>query len=484
MKIGRKFSLMAAVAAGVCSAGAAALVPALGLSGATLIIGVAALTMAVVAAVVFPIGYRHDHQTDLLINELTTMAESRRTELIETGSELQDLRTAIQQAMDSLSARAEEAESNLREVEIRHQVSEAERQHIEAILHSLHDAVLVTDAFNELKMANDRAGELLGFRPAEAMHKSIDDIIVDDALRRLIQDERDLATPGHRKHADHAIPSSIPSDDPESQGMCYDVTLTCLPDSRRGVGGVVTILRDVTREREISQMKTDFVSKVSHELRTPLSSINAYIELLLDGEAADEESRQEFYQIIKSEADRLNRLIDNMLNISRIEAGIVKIERTEVDFISASKKAIEVIQPQANLKEISVHLKSSPLACTAMADADMVHQVLLNLLSNAVKYTPEGGRVTVAVENDDATGSVMVTVADTGLGIPPDSLDKVFDKFYRIENYKRVAKGTGLGLSLVKHIVETVHNGHISVTSELGMGSKFRFNIPYDADGA
>jgi signal transduction histidine kinase len=107
----------------------------------------------------------------------------------------------------------------------------------------------------------------------------------------------------------------------------------------------------------------------------------------------------------------------------------------------------------------------------------------MNLVSNAIKYTPEGGRVTVSVENDDTSRSVMVTVADTGLGIPPEALERIFDKFFRIENYKRVAKGTGLGLNLVKHIVETVHAGTIHVESEMGMGSRFWFTIPYERAG-
>jgi len=262
------------------------------------------------------------------------------------------------------------------------------------------------------------------------------------------------------------------------------VTLACLPGAKGEVGGVVTILRDITRDKEISQMKSDFVSQASHELRTPLSAINAYVEMLLDSEASDEASRQEFYQIIKSEADRVTRMIDNMLNISRIEAGIVSVERTEVDFVKVCQEVVETMQPQAATKNIKLSVKSGPLVYTAQADRDMMYQVVMNLVSNGTKYTPEGGRVTVHIENDDTTRSVLVTVADTGLGIPPDALNKLFDKFFRIESYKRVAKGTGLGLNLVKHIVETVHHGKVGVTSEVGMGSKFWFTVPYEHDGS
>lgn len=478
MRIGTRVSVLLGAAGGAVCALEAAARHALPPGALGWLVGGAAGGL-IVGGAAAALGWFLEKELDRLGGELREVAASDRA-VVRSGGMLASLRSQIADAVAALRKQADTSAARLREVEIRRHVTEVERQSAEAILHSLHDAVLVTDAFDELRMANDRAGELLGFDMAKALHKPIDEIILDEGLRELIRAERDLSTPGHRKHVDHTLGAT-----PSGEGArSYDVTLTCLPDAKRGVGGVVTILRDVTREREISQMKSDFVSKVSHELRTPLSSINAYVELLVDGEAGDEAARREFYEIIKNEADRLSRLIDNMLNISRIEAGIVKIDRTEVDFVKTARAAVEVILPQAKQKDISVHFKPPPLACTAMADADMMQQVLLNLLSNAVKYTPDGGRVTLTVENDDATGSVMLTVADTGLGIPPDALPRLFEKFYRVENYKRVAKGTGLGLALVKHIVETVHHGQVAVSSKLGMGTKFTVTIPYDGDAA
>jgi len=387
---------------------------------------------------------------------------------------------AANDLVEAMAAEIERARGTIRQLELRSKIAQTEIEAAEAVLNSIQDAILVTDSFNELKMANAPAAELMGFDRNDARARAVSDIVHDPKIRSMIVGALDNASPTHRRRVEHTV------DDPEAgEPRHYDVTLACLPDAKaEGVGGVVTIIRDITREREISQMKSDFVSKASHELRTPLSSINAYLELLIDGEAADENSRQEFYAVIKSEADRLGRLIDNMLNISRIEAGIVRATPEEVDFVDVARSAVEIIQPQARLKDISVTLQHGPLACTAVADRDMVKQVYLNLLSNAVKYTPEGGRVTVSIENDDSTGSVLSTVADNGLGIPPDDLEKVFEKFYRIDNYKRVAKGTGLGLSLVKQIVETVHHGTVDVTSTLGLGSKFSFTIPYELEGA
>ncbi|MBL0926408.1 MAG: PAS domain-containing protein [Phycisphaerales bacterium] len=388
----------------------------------------------------------------------------------------------VDRANAAWARRAEESSLRLKEADIRQKVIDAERDHLEGVLHSLRDAVLVTDGFNEITVANEPAARLFGFEADGALHKPVDDVIFDDRLRTLIKEVRSSGVPNKQRHVEHAL---APGGSARAGGqVAFDVTLASLPDSRNGVGGVVTILRDVTREKEISQMKSDFVSQASHELRTPLSSINAYVEMLLDGEARDEASKREFYQIIKSETERVSRMIDNMLNISRIEAGIVQAERTEVDFVKVCKDVIETMQPQARAKNIMLLFKAGPLVYTAQADRDMMHQVVMNLVSNGIKYTPDGGRVTVTVDNDDAARAVLVSVSDTGLGIPPDALGRIFEKFYRIESYKRVAKGTGLGLNLVRHIVETVHQGRIGVTSELGMGSRFWFSIPYESEGS
>jgi len=371
---------------------------------------------------------------------------------------------------DSLSQK-EHSQSELRDARIRLRVVEAERDHVASVLNALRDAVVVVNEFDDLVMTNEAAGHALGFDSSSAVHKPASSVLPDQGLLRAIRDYRDGGASGATRHIEHAV------QDASGRERAYDLALSSVQRAS-GESGVVAILHDLTRERELSEMKTDFVAKASHELRTPLSSIRAYIEMLVDGEAQDEASRREFYGIIQKETDRLGRLIDNMLNISRIEAGIIQIDRTNVDFKSTIVRAIETIAPQAQEKQITLHTRLSDLDLCVEGDADMLFQVTLNLLSNAVKYTPDGGRVTVAADSDNLTRSVVVSVADTGLGIPPDSIGRVFEKFFRVENYKRFAKGTGLGLNLCRHIVETVHHGQIEVESRLGMGSKFTFTIP------
>jgi two-component system phosphate regulon sensor histidine kinase PhoR len=388
---------------------------------------------------------------------------------------LQSITSAFTAAVDRFRQREQSLRHQIRELEIRQRVTEAERRQVEAVLHVLRDAVIVTDAFNEVVMANESAAGVLGFDLDDALHKRIDALVSDEELCRLINDVRESGDANQRKAIEHELAAA---DRDQSTPTVFAVVLAPVLNHKQEVAGVVTILHDLTRERELAQMKTDFVSKASHELRTPLSSIRAYVEMLVDGEATDEESRREFYQIIHNETDRLGRLIDNMLNISRIEAGIVQIEREQVDIKTLIDRAVDTIEPQARDREITINTKLAAVDLCVEGDADMLYQVVLNLMSNAVKYTPQGGRVTLSADSDNLTRSVVVSVADTGFGIPPDALPRLFEKFFRVENYKRVAKGTGLGLSLCKHIVETVHHGQIGVESELGMGSKFWFTVP------
>jgi two-component system phosphate regulon sensor histidine kinase PhoR len=244
------------------------------------------------------------------------------------------------------------------------------------------------------------------------------------------------------------------------------------------VSGVVAVLHDVTREKEIAQMKTDFVSNVSHELRTPLSSIKAYVEMLIDGEASDDKTRREFYDIIAGESDRLSRLIDNILNISRIESGVVRVVREPISLTEVAKQVLDVLLPQARLKDIKLVDRLAPVYHQVEADKDMIYQAVLNLGGNALKYTPQGGTVTLSASVDERRGVALVEVSDTGVGISPEDLPHIFDKFYRVQSHTKMAKGTGLGLTLVKHIVETVHDGKLSVTSETGKGSTFSFELP------
>ena len=378
-------------------------------------------------------------------------------------------------AMNDCFAAAErtvrDAAGEVKELEIQLKVATGERQQAQAIIHSINDAVLVTDSFDEVLLANDACAKTLGLDVADISRKPIEEVLLSDpSLALLIRDMRQSKSRNERRVVEHRIRR-------DGRDGVFKLTLSGITASNGEPGGVVAVLHDMTRENEIARMKNDFVSSVSHELRTPLSSIRAYVEMLVDGEAEDEKTTREFYDIILGEANRLGRLIDNILNISRIESGLVEIKKQPLSVMVVVKEAIDVIVPQAKLKNLRVEEHLDPSFYQTMADKDMLYQAVLNLLSNAVKYTPEGGSVTVRTSVDEAHGKVQVRVIDTGVGIPQKDLPYVFDKFFRVEANKNVAKGTGLGLSLVKNMIETVHKGRMIVESEQGRGSCFGFEL-------
>jgi two-component system phosphate regulon sensor histidine kinase PhoR len=359
-----------------------------------------------------------------------------------------------------------------KELEIQLKVATAERQHAEAIIYSISDAVVVTDPFDDLVLANESAARAFGFDLNNSTRAPMDQAIGDEKVVAMIREMRQSNSASGRRIVEHTVKQH------NGQDKTYKITLSCVADkTNQHPAGVVAVLHDMTKEKEVAEMKNDFVSNVSHELRTPLASIKAYIEMLIDGEADDEKTKREFYEVIQNESNRLSRLIDNILNISRIESGLVKINKQPQSLTVIMKEALEVIAPQAKGKRINVSEQLTPVFYQTVADRDMLYQAVLNLLSNAVKYTPEGGTITVQTDVDESKKKVMGRISDTGVGIPPKDLPFVFDKFYRVEANNRMAKGTGLGLSLVKHIIETVHHGRMFVESTQGKGSTFGFEL-------
>jgi len=235
-------------------------------------------------------------------------------------------------------------------------------------------------------------------------------------------------------------------------------------------------LQDLTPLDELRKRHAEFLSAASHEMKAPLAAIRAYTELLLDGEATDETTREEFISTIETQAQRLQRLVENLLNIARIEAGIMKVHKQTISVNEILQEAGRLMIAAATEKNIALTMELSPLYLPINADRDLMLQAVINLISNAIKYTPNNGRVTVRSQLRDET--IMIEVEDTGVGMSPDDTKRVFEKFYRVEAHKNMAPGTGLGLSLTKHIVEDVHGGTISVRSKPNEGSVFAIVLP------
>ena len=290
-------------------------------------------------------------------------------------------------------------------------------------------------------------------------------------------------------HTDHAdMFDALDGVEPAEVELKYDdaelvvkVGVSAVVDSAGEYIGRVIALRDITAEREIADMKNEFVSTVSHELRTPLTSIKGYVDLILDGSAGEiNEVQQDFLGIVKENSDRLVELINEMLDISRIESGRVHL-RVEpmgiAESIDGSVDTFRAVLAQTG-RSIEIHVPAN--LPPVIADRDRVGQVMINLLSNALKYSPGGGRVDVtASHNGDF---VTVAITDQGLGIGKEDLKRLFTKFYRVDSaMTREIGGTGLGLSICKNIIELL-GGEITVKSKLGSGSTFSFTLPVATD--
>lgn len=246
--------------------------------------------------------------------------------------------------------------------------------------------------------------------------------------------------------------------------------------------GVVAIFSDITDLKNIERMKSSFVAMASHELRTPLTAIKGFVSTLLMDDDFSPDERREFHMIIDQECDRLTRLINDLLNTARIEAGeSLKPNYSTVNFRALLEKVV-MIQKQATTKH-TIRLDAPESIPQIAGDEDKLDQILTNLMNNAIKYAPNGGDITVHCKIEDETKTLLVGVEDQGLGIPADHLGKVFEKFHRVNNEdNRKIYGTGLGLYLVKHLVEQVHMGKIWAESEVGVGSTFWFRIPMNLD--
>ena len=241
------------------------------------------------------------------------------------------------------------------------------------------------------------------------------------------------------------------------------------------VQGVVALLADVTKQKTAQRRNAELVSGVSHEMKTPLAGIKAYVELLADGDAEDSATQEEFLGVISSQADRLLQLIENLVTVAEVEAATAGAGKRLWPLGALLDEALGLVAPLAAEKQIAVasDLDSPDLA--VLADRRLLVQAAVQLLSNAVKYTPAGGSVVLRSRAID--GRVRVEIEDNGVGLGPEDCIKVFEKFYRVPQFKGMAPGTGLGLPLARHIVENLHGGTLSVESQPGAGSLFAVEL-------
>ena len=337
----------------------------------------------------------------------------------------------------------------------------AEKSRLEVVLASLADGIIMTDDSGKVVLANPAASRLFGFQVGEAKGHSIIEVVHDHEIHALYK--KSVAS-GHEENfrVDHGV-------------YFLHVIAAPLPSDRPG--GAILLFQDLSQMYALQTMRQEFVANVSHELRTPLAGIKAMVETLKEGALKDENVAVDFLERINGEVDKLTQMVGELMELSRIETGDIKLAKEQTDLNLLLMEAARRFAPQAERKKQVIVTHLDPSINTVLADAERIIEAINNILHNAIKFTSQGGTITLG--SRATSDSVTVSVADTGIGINTRDLSHVFERFYKADK-SRAQSGTGLGLAIAKHIVQA-HDGKIWVESELGKGSIFSFSLPLES---
>jgi two-component system phosphate regulon sensor histidine kinase PhoR len=370
----------------------------------------------------------------------------------------------------SLNETAERLDATIRSLS-------GERNQSSAILRSMVEGVAVIDAQERLVFCNQAFLNILNLEAAKSEGRPVIEVIRNSELlglvRKALRGDEGLQTDiamGFIQQQSFSV-TAAPVKPLDSGALA-----TGTPENVKKPSGAVVVLHDVTELRRLERVRQDFVANVSHEFKTPLTAIQGFAETLLAGALDDPKNNRRFLEIIRDHAARLARLTNDLLKLARIEAGKLEVQFFRVSLADVIEGCEETSLLKSTPKQIALDLEVPTNLPPVRADASLLHEVLQNLLDNAIQYTPPGGKIHVsaAARNREA----VITVDDTGIGIPVVDQERIFERFYRVDAARsREAGGTGLGLSIAKHIIEA-HGGRIWVESEVGRGSKFSFSIP------
>jgi PAS domain S-box-containing protein len=362
------------------------------------------------------------------------------------------------------------------EREQQYQQAEHARSETRAVLDAVSEGIALVSSDRRFLSINHQFAEFFGVRPDEILGRQFDEIqpLVEqifsdpDKLRAMVIDS---ATDVEKQFT-----QIVAQQWPKPRELELFSTPVRTLDSEQL--GRLYVFRDVTHEREVDRMKSEFVSLVSHELRTPLTSIKGYIDLLVDGDAGElTEEQLEYLEVAKKNADRLVLLINDLLDVSRIEQGRLELHPSPLDLTRLISDVAQSLRPQIEAKDQHLILEVNELLPVVLGDADRVTQIITNLLSNAYKYTPAGGTISVLAQSEEKD-FVCVDIRDTGIGLSAEEQSKLFTRFYRAKNrMTQEVGGTGLGLTISRSLVE-MQGGEIRVSSAPGEGSTFSFTLP------
>ncbi len=345
-----------------------------------------------------------------------------------------------------------------------------ERDQLRSILDAMSEGVVLLDAQKHLQLTNPSARTMLRL-PEPTPGSSAGPTILDANRSPLLLALAERGLSGERGAEEITLQSG------------RQLLVRTAPLSSADLKRAILVFNDVTDLRRLEAVRRDLVANVSHELRTPLTAIRGYAETLQNGGLKDELHAAEFIAIIHRHAERLSRLLDDLLELSRLEAGSRPLKREPVELLTVVQRALDLVSPKAITRNVALTVSVAP-GSSVLADPEALEQVLVNLLDNAVKYTPTAGnvRITALTETDARGARWHLKVTDDGIGIERVHLSRVFERFYRVDSGRsREMGGTGLGLAIVKHLTQAM-GGQVGVESEIGKGSTFWFELPA-ADG-
>lgn len=337
-----------------------------------------------------------------------------------------------------------------------------DRARLETILDNIADGVIMTDTYGKTILANRATGDIFRVKPDHLVGKQFIEMLRDHEINELFQSC--LAT-GEGQVLQF-----------ESELFHKFLRAMAVPITGRKLHGVLFLVQDLTEVRNLQTMRRDLIGNLSHDFKTPLSGIKAMVETLRDGALDDRDATEDFLFRIDSEVDRLVQMVEELTELSRIETGKTELEKTVLDINDLVTETLNRILPQAERREITLREELSGQVPKVSADRERIRQVLVNLVHNAIKFTEPGGTITVTSRSNG--NSVIVDVADTGMGINKNDLPHIFERFYKADR-SRTGAGTGLGLAIARHIIDA-HGGTIRASSIEGEGSTFTFTLPVD----
>jgi two-component system phosphate regulon sensor histidine kinase PhoR len=334
---------------------------------------------------------------------------------------------------------------------------------MDAVLSSMNNSLIAVDTQHEVLFLNRAFEKKFNINELKAKGQALFQLIDDERLKKYLKELL-------KDNDQNSIEFST------ENGRIFNIYSTTILENNDEMIGTLITLQDVTDMKKLEKVRSDFVANVSHELRTPLTSIRGFIETLKDGAINDEQVREKFLEIIDMEVTRLTTLIEDILVLSDIENNYLTSKKQKIDLVEMSYNVIDMLKPLAKKKDIQINYEFDEHVPMISANKSWTKQMIINLVDNAIKYSNQDGTIDISVHH--RLNNIVLTIADEGIGIASEDLDRLFERFYRVDKARsRDLGGTGLGLAIVKHVVLAL-NGKVNVQSEPGKGTKFTINIP------